>query len=57
MRLFGGILPFIGWRETFVNADGEPCCGPSDWYADCIEVEWFGTGAVVYVGTVKPYDE
>lgn len=56
MRIFGGILPFIGWREVFVDEDGEPSDGPNDYIADALEVEWFGFGAVVYIGNVRAYD-
>lgn len=54
MRLFGGILPFIGWRQVWVDNDGSPCCGPAHFYADVLEWEWFGHGAVFYVGKVYP---
>lgn len=56
MRLFGGVIPFFGWREVFVDDDGEPCDGPSEWIADALEVEWLGRGAVLFIGKVQPYD-
>lgn len=52
MRIFGGILPFIGWRTITIDADGEPCdCIVEEhWKSDALEIEWLGVGAVLYVG-------
>lgn len=54
MRIFGGILPFICWRWIDVDNDGMPCDEQSHWFADALEVEWLGFGAVLYVGKVHP---
>lgn len=51
MRIFGGILPFIGWRTIEVDSDGEPTDG-GHLKADVLEAEWLGHGAVLYVGKV-----
>lgn len=51
MRIFGGILPFIGWRTIEVDSDGEPTEGGS-LKADVLEVAWLDRGAVLYVGKV-----
>ena len=54
MRIFGGILPFFGWRVVSVDNDGTPCEEQSHWKADALEIEWFGIGAIVYIGNVYP---
>ena len=52
MRLFGGILPFIGWRIGYVDNEGFPSEGVTHWKADLFEIEWLGRGAVLFVGKV-----
>lgn len=46
MRLFGDLLPFVGWRYIDVDNDGQPCEERSHWFAEAFEVEWFGHGAI-----------
>lgn len=52
MRLFGDLLPFIGWRAINVDNEGMPCEEPGHWKADALEIEWFGSGAILYIGKV-----
>lgn len=52
MRIFGGPLPFVGWRVINVDNDGEPCDGLSHFQADAFQVEWFGAGVCLYIGKV-----
>lgn len=54
MRIFGGILPFIGWRTTYVDRHGEPCdcINELHWKADSFEVEWLGHGMILFIGKV-----
>lgn len=54
MRIFGGLLPFIGWRVIYVDNDGYPTEGTSHFKADVFEVEWFNRGVSLYVGKVYP---
>jgi hypothetical protein len=54
LKLLGGILPFIGWSCVNVDNDGEPCDDKSHLVADAFQVEWFGYGAVLYIGKVYP---
>lgn len=46
MRLFGGILPFIGFRQMPVEL--KHALGlPKDQKISCFMVEWFGYGYIV----------
>lgn len=57
MKLFGGILPFIGWRHMYLDYDSQPCekeC--ARWFADVFEIEWFGCGVALYMGKVYPHE-
>lgn len=56
MRIFGGVLPFIGFRLIDVDRDGNPCgCIVEEhWKADAFAVEWFGSGAILFIGKVHP---
>lgn len=53
-RIFGDILPFIGFRrldDDDVREIGlDPCPG---YYWQSIEVEWFGFGVVIDARMVK----
>ena len=53
MRLFGDILPFIGWRVVGVDNEGMPSEEAPRWEADSFEVEWFGIGMVLFVGNAR----
>lgn len=57
MRLFGDVLPFIGFRKITVDSEGTPCgCIVEEhWDADAFEVEWFGHGMILFIGTVYPH--
>jgi hypothetical protein len=52
MRIFGGILPFIGWRVVNVDNDGYPTDGRGHFKADAFQIEWFGFGAILFIGKV-----
>lgn len=54
MKIFGGVIPFIGWRVIWLDADGEPTEGPGTFKADALEVEWLGVGCVLYVANARP---
>ncbi len=58
MRIFGGILPFFGWRVINVYSDGEPCDeGNSLWAANALEVEWLNRGAIIFIGRIYRKEE
>lgn len=50
MRLFGGLIPFFGFREHWVNNIGQRCTGRSHWKADLLVFEWLGFGWVLATG-------
>jgi hypothetical protein len=54
MKIIGGILPFIGWRVVNVDNDGFPTESASHFKAESLEVEWFGHGAILFIGKVYP---
>ena len=54
MKLFGGILPFIGWRVVNVDNDGYPTESAAHFKADVLEVEWLGRGLILFIGKVYP---
>ena len=54
MRIFGTILPFLGFREFRVDNAGERCAGRSHWKADLLVLEWLGFGWVLARSGIRP---
>jgi len=56
--LFGGILPFIGFRNFPITDEGMPIVSgregkPSGWYSDVFIIEWIFFTFVIFTTTIK----
>ena len=62
MKIFGGILPFIGFREEWLPFSEAPYKrshveskikdGELHFHVDALEIEWLGCGAIILM---RPY--
>lgn len=54
MRIWGGLLPFIGFREEEVDADMRKFfdLDPSITHMQTFQLEWFGMGLVFVLKAV-----
>lgn len=57
MKIFGNILPFIGFRTFSLFSDGHPdVCGilkNPEYESDCFMFEWFGHGVILFTTSVR----
>lgn len=56
MKIFGGILPFVGWRTEEVDADLRRFFdyGQDVTHVNTFQLEWFGYGLIFCLGPVEP---
>lgn len=62
MKIFGGLLPFIGFRTWRVDNDGFPIlkyeiARHSKWEADFFMIEWFFRGWILFSTEVREVAE
>jgi hypothetical protein len=57
MRIFGGWLPFIGFRTFPVDGTGELVFdgGEATRYSSCFCLEWLESGFIISVGVIEDY--
>jgi hypothetical protein len=55
MPIIGTIIPFIGFRRRYIDADGFPLPDgfTSRFASDCFEVEWLMFHVILFTTSVK----
>lgn len=46
-------IPFIGFREEFIDLDGYPTRRETPWVASVFQISWFGETLWIWVGEVR----
>lgn len=47
-------FPFVGFKEEYIDEDGEPTGDETPWVGNVFVLEWFGRGVAIFVGKVRP---
>jgi hypothetical protein len=60
MRIWGGILPFIGFKKFYVDERGFPLLNEeanpipvSPWWSDVFTIEWLGRGILLFTTRIR----
>lgn len=51
--MFGGYIPFIGFRLEYIDEDGYPTHEKTQWKADVFQIEWLGHSVLLFVCGIK----